>query len=151
MNYPHFYMFDNSPVDQIDLRFFWEKMKEENKIKKIFWDDSVKTYEEFTEFVNKSWFFFGFDNYRLVGGVWFYDFVGKECKIGICAFNGYIADRWGNAINGLLDWVLDNNAHKVYNIVAITPYKGFERLFKSYAFLSKGKDKKGFYRLVRAK
>lgn len=151
IKYPNFEMFENSAMCNAELKLFWEYMKKEDKIKRVFWDEHIKTFNDFQRFVNKeTWFFFGYARYKLVGGVWFHDFKNNSVKISICSFDVYEAREWEDTINHLLDWILDNKVQIVYNIIAETPYKAFTRLFKHYGFKMASKNKE-IYSLVRSK
>ena len=135
----HFEMFENTPTCNMDLRLFYEKMVEENKLDKVFFDGSMRDVQDFTNFVKENtWFFFGFDRYSLVGGVWFTHFLENSCQIHICSFCGYNHTRFQKPIKKLLDFILDNKSFMCYKIIAKTPYKGIARKYQDFGFEYKG-------------
>jgi len=131
----HFEMFENTPTCYMDVNLFYQKMVEEKKLEKVFFDGSMQDLQDFTNFVkDNTWFFFGFDRYSLVGGVWFTDFLENSCNIHICSFRGYDAVRFKKPIKDLLRFILDNKSFLCYKIKVSTPYKGIARMYQEFGF-----------------
>lgn len=135
----HFEMFENTPTCNMDAQLFYQKMVEEGKLDKVFFDGTMRNMQDFTNFVkDHTWFFFGFDRYSLVGAVWFSHFLENSCRIHLCSFRGYNHKRFKKPIKELLKFVLDNESFLCYNIKGITPYKGITRMFQDFGFEYKG-------------
>ena len=99
----------------------------------------MKTFDEFLEFVKKrTWFYFAYDGYDLVGAIWFTDFRRTSCNIHYCSIYGYEMSRFKQSISKLLQTILENSPLTCYKILGKTPYRAAIRYFSCFGFKSSG-------------
>ena len=129
-----------------DYREFWKKMQDESRVEIVFPEGKIQTLEDLCNFWQTCWVYFGYQEGKLVGAVWFSNHSPDECYINFISFKGFkMTAEAREQIEALIDGIFDNSLKMEYKIKGRTPYLGLIRIFCRWGFRKNGMLKEAMY------